>query len=268
MASSSASSASPLLMPIPAYAYEKGGVRLAFFTAQGGVSQAPYESLNCSYGSQDERDNVNENRRLVRLAMGAENASLVTLYQHHSSDVMVVEKAWSQNDAPKADGMVTTQKGIMLGILTADCGPILFVDEERAIIGAAHSGWRGTLLGVNENVIDAMVKKGAQLEAIKVFIGPMIGQTSYEVGEDVYAQVLNHHPENACFFIKGKAEGKYMFDLPSLIEKSLQRKGIKHILQLSMDTYQDEQRFFSYRRNYHRDISDYGRNICAIMIAE
>ena len=110
---------------------------------------------------------------------------------------------------------------------------------------------------------ESIEKQGLRLEE-----GSMIGQTSYEVGEDVYAQVLNHHPENACFFIKGKAEGKYMFDLPSLIEKSLQRKGIKHILQLSMDTYQDEQRFFSYRRNYHRAISDYGRNICAIMITE
>lgn len=273
-----------------AYEHEENGIKLAFFTRQGGVSPAPYYSLNCGYGSKDEEANVSMNRSRVAQYLEVKEEALLNLFQHHSDDVVLVDDLWNTKSPPKADGMVTKKRCIALSILSADCGPVLFADEEAQIIGAAHSGWRGAVKGINEKVIEAMVNIGANIENIQVYLGPMIQKNSYEVGEDVYEKVVEQWEDDDIVFtplaaknqlkaqevtsfpilnqeIGAMNEGqKYLFDLPLLIERRLRRKGIEKIIETGLDTYASPNRFFSFRRNTHQNIPDYGRGISAILL--
>ena len=243
------------------------GVRHAFFTRQGGVSEGVYASLNCGFGSNDDPGRVAENRARVtaRLGLGAE--ALVTAYQVHSAEVVSVAESWPPARAPKADGMVTRTRGLALGILTADCVPLLLADAAAGVIGAAHAGWRGAIGGVIEATARAMETLGARLAATVAVIGPCIQQASYEVGDDLRDAVLGADRTATDLFRMGDAGGKFLFDLPGFVARRLERLDLGTIGRIAADTCADEARFFSYRRATKRGETDYGRELSVIALA-
>lgn len=241
-------------------------IRHGFFTRQGGYSEGVYESLNCGYGSDDARENIDKNRTHVATSLGINPAQLISLHQVHSADVVTVDKIWKEQDKPKADGFVTATPGIGLGILTADCTPVLFADRIEPVIGAAHAGWRGALAGVTSAVIDAMIALGARRENIMAAIGPTISQENYEVGPELRDSFLAQDTENEKFFIPSQKAGHLMFDLPAYVENLLHKQGIHMVENMALCTYADDTRFFSYRRGYHQQAVDYGRQISAITL--
>jgi len=241
-------------------------VRHGFFCRTGGVSEGLYTSLNCGYGSGDKAENVTENRRRALAEMDLEGGQLVTAYQVHSPDVVEVTKPWAREDSPKADAMVTRQRGIVLGILTADCVPVLFADAEAGVVGAAHAGWKGALTGVTDATIAAMVSLGAEIPRIVAGIGPAIAQRSYEVGPEFPAPFLEQDPANADFFCPAPRAGHSLFDIKGYVARRLSRAGLKTIQALPCDTCAEEARFFSYRRSCHRKEPDYGRGLSAIYL--
>ncbi|MBR0714585.1 peptidoglycan editing factor PgeF [Bradyrhizobium liaoningense] len=241
------------------------GLRHAFFTREGGVSSGIYAALNGGLGSNDDPANVAENRRRMAEHVGVAPERFVSLHQIHSPDALVAEGAWPAGPRPKGDALVTNTPGIALGISTADCGPVLFVDPHARVIGGAHAGWKGALTGVLESTIDAMEKLGATRSGIIAAIGPLIRQESYEVGNEFVARFIEADAVNAVFFIPSVREGHAMFDLAGFIRQRLDRAGILMIDDLGLDTYADE-RFFSYRRSVHRKEPDYGRHIHAIAL--
>ncbi len=246
-----------------------GGDKIShgFFTRGGGVSSGIYSGLNCGPGSGDHPKNVKKNRQLAMDELG--DGNLLTCYQVHSPDVITVSEPWPENQLPKADGMVTNRSGIALGILTADCAPVLLADIAGGVIGALHAGWKGAVLGVVENTVKAMVDLGADLSRTVSVIGPTIQQQSYEVGVDVRAQVIESNVSNGeRFFIPSGREGHYMFDLPKYVLSRLENTGIVTCVSLGLDTYADEKSFFSYRRATHNNEKDYGRILSAIMISK
>lgn len=248
------------------------GVAHGFFGRAGGVSSGIYASLNCGAGSDDEPQNVIENKRRVAAHLGANE--LITLAQVHSHRVMVIPAkagifAGMSHNTPacaggttpsEADALVTSQRGIALGILTADCGSVLFADPVEGVIGAAHAGWKGATGGVLENTVAAMEALGAQRGHIVAALGPTIAQASYEVGE-AFAQNLLQI--DASFI-----NSDHHFDLPATICARLRRMGLASVQDLAIDTYQNETDYFSYRRSTHLNESDYGRQISAIMLKE
>lgn len=237
-----------------------------FFGRRGGVSQGIYASLNCGPGSRDDSDAVAENRHRALDALGGNsNAQLVTLYQVHGTGAVTVDVPWSDDARPQADAMVTNRTGIALGILTADCAPILFADPEAGIIGAAHAGWKGALGNVMETVLAAMEQLGAKRARIAAVIGPCIGQAAYEVGQEFYDRFLAADSQHARFFATGAA-GHWQFDLPGFVHHRLARAGIAAIEQIPCCTYEQEADFFSFRRTTHRKEPDYGRQLSAIML--
>lgn len=240
-----------------------------FFTREGGVSAGVYAGLNCGSGSNDDPAAVRENRARVAGAMGLAPDRLVSLFQVHSPDVIAVDDIWSDDPEtkPRADGMVTNRPGIGLGILVADCTPVLFSDAEAGVVGAAHSGWRGAVGGVNGATIDAMMALGARRERIRAAIGPCIHQPSYEVDDGFRRNLIKDNAENEKFFVVGGREGHHQFDLPGYVASRLVEAGLQHIETLDADTYGDEARFFSFRRTTHRAEPDYGRNIAVIRLA-
>lgn len=238
-------------------------VRHGFFTREGGVSKDIYASLNCGYGSNDDSECVRENRARVALKLGAEPEKLLTVYQVHSPDVAVVTEPWTPDTAPQADAMVTAEPRIALGILTADCVPVLFADEKAHVIGAAHAGWKGAIGGVTDATVAAMERLGAQRERIAAAIGPCIARPSYEVNEDFRRRFEAEDPANERFFADARA-GHAQFDLEAYVMHRLASAGIRRIEALGLDTYADEDRFFSYRRATHRGEPDYGRQIAII----
>ncbi len=242
------------------------GLRHAFFTRAGGVSVGLYAGLNCGFGSGDSREKVAENRRLAAAALGLAPERLLTLYQTHSPDVMVVDSSWAQEEAPRADAMVTATRGLALGILTADCGPLLLADAVAGVIGAAHAGWKGALTGVLESTLQAMESLGASRTRIHAALGPCIARDSYEVGPDFPAPFLEQDPGNARFFAPKEAGGRPYFDLGGYIAARLSAAGLESVDRLAQDTYAEEARFFSYRRATHRGESDYGRGLSAICL--
>jgi hypothetical protein len=197
--------------------------------------------------------------------MGVTPDRLLTLYQVHSPDVVVATTPWDANARPKADALVTRTEGIAIGVTAADCGPILFVDPNARVIGAAHAGWKGGLTGVLESTIDAMEKLGADRGGIVAAIGPLIRQPSYEVGSEFVERFLDADAGNAMFFLPGERDGHSMFDLPGFIRMRLENAGVLMIDDVGIDTYSDE-RFFSYRRSVHRREPDYGRHVHAIAL--
>jgi YfiH family protein len=240
-------------------------IRHAFFTRQGGVSDGIYATLNGGLGSSDEPAKVAENRRRMTEALNVTPDNLVSVYQTHSADAVVVEGQWT-GERPKADGMVTNRRGIALGITTADCGPVLFADAGAGVIGAAHAGWRGAVTGVLEATIEAMEKLGARRNRVVAVLGPTISQRAYEVGPDFMQRVDEIAPGNQRFFRPSEKPGHAMFDLPGFIGARMAAAGIASFSNLDLCTYSDEERFFSYRRTTHRGEPDYGRLISAIAL--
>jgi polyphenol oxidase len=235
-----------------------------FFGRGGGISDGVYASLNCGPGSRDDAAAVTENRVRAVAAL-APGAKLVSLAQIHSAHVHTVEADWDFAARPDGDGVVTALPGIMLGILTADCAPVLFADAQAGVIGAAHAGWKGALAGVVENTVAAMEKLGAKAAQITAAIGPAISQANYEVGEDLRARF---GAEEARFFVPSDRPGYFRLDLPRYVAQRLRLAGIGRIDTLGLCTYPPENGFFSYRRTTHRGEADYGREISAIVIPE
>jgi polyphenol oxidase len=237
----------------------------AFLGRQGGESTGIYSSLNVGLGSGDDPAAVTENRKRAAEAV-LPGASLATLYQVHSAEVITVTKAFADEDRPHADAMVTNIPGLLLGILTADCAPVLFTDEKAGVIGAAHAGWKGALGGVTDATLNAMEALGADRSRIAAAIGPCIAQASYEVDEGFARRFEDADPANERFFKAGRA-GHHQFDLEAYVAARLAAAGITRVEAMGLDTYANSDRFFSYRRTTHRGEPDYGRQISLIGIS-
>jgi YfiH family protein len=242
-------------------------IRHAFFTRAGGVSKGVYASLNGGTGSNDDQAKVSENRARMAAALAVAPEHLLTAYQIHSPHVITVDKPWTHEARPRADGMVSRMPNIALGVSTADCGPVLFADAEAGVIGAAHAGWRGAFTGVIEATIAAMENLGARRERIAVALGPMIRQDNYEVGPEFVARFREGDPANARFFKPSVRAGHAMFDLAGYIAHRLKGAGIAEIDNLDLCTCADPERFYSYRRMTLRKEPDYGRHINAIALS-
>ena len=236
-----------------------------FFGRKGGVSQGIFASLNCGPGSGDVRADVIENRRRAAGALG-NTAHLLTLYQIHSPHVATVTAPWQIGEGPQADAMVTNVAGIALGILTADCAPVLFADAEAGVIGAAHAGWKGALGGVTDSTVAAMESLGAKRHRIAAAIGPCISQTNYEVGPEFRDKFADADSRNLRFFAPGDRAHHYRFDLEGYVAQRLSGAGLAATTQLSACTYASESDFFSFRRATHRAENDYGRQVSAIVL--
>lgn len=238
------------------------GVPHGFLGRSGGVSQGEMWGLNVGYGSGDDRDLIAENRRRAVDAV-LPGAQLATVHQVHSPTVVYVETPWPQDDRPHADAMVTDRSGILLGVLAADCAPVLFSEAHAGLIGAAHSGWRGAVSGVNEATIGAMEALGARRDRIAAVVGPSVSQASYEVDQGFRDRFLEQDEANDRFFVEGPT-GKPHFDLSGYILQRLSEAGIQSAEALRVDTYSEPERFYSYRRSTHRNEPSYGRQISMI----
>ena len=241
-----------------------GRVPHGFLGRRGGVSTGDLAGLNTGYGSNDDREAIDENRRLAVEALLPE-ADLATVHQVHSAEVVYAEAPWPHAQRPHADAMVTDQPGLLLAILTADCAPVLFADPEAGVVGAAHAGWRGALAGVTDSTIAAMEHLGAGRDRLVAAVGPCIGQPSYEVDEAFRDRFLADDPRNERFFaLAGSA--KPHFDLTGYVVHRLLAAGITEVEALRLDTYADADRFYSYRRATHLGQADYGRQLSAIAV--
>ena len=255
----------PLRSPLLETARARG-IRHGFFTRAGGVSNGIFHSLNVGLGSGDSPEAVKENRERVAAWMNVPVGNLLTLHQCHSADVVVVEADFS-GARPRADAMVTRLPGLALGVLTADCGPVLFADVEERVIGAAHAGWKGALTGVLENTIAAMERLGASRERILAVLGPSISGKHYEVGPEFIDRFVSQDTNNARYFTPSVKGDHAMFDLPAYTMDRLARLGIRGEA-VGNCTYADDKNFYSYRRATHRGEPDYGRQISAISLEE
>lgn len=237
----------------------------AFFTREGGVSQGPYASLNVGVGSGDDPDAVAENRRRAAAHFGAAGEQLRTGYQIHSAEVVIAETE-APHGRPRADGLVTREPGLVLGVLAADCAPVLLADAEAGVVGAVHAGWRGALAGVVEAGVAAMEGLGARRHRIAAAVGPCIGPPSYEVGLEFLAAFTAADPAFAGFFAPGVSEAKRQFDLPGFVLARLAMAGIAEAEWTGADTCADAARFFSNRRSFLGGEADYGRLLSAISL--
>ncbi len=242
------------------------GISHGFFTRQGGVSTGIYGALNCGLGSKDDPALVRENRARVARALGAPREEVTTLYQIHSATALVIDAPFAPGAVPRADALVTRTPGLVIGAMAADCTPVLFADPHARIVAAAHAGWRGALGGILESTIAAMVGIGAERRRIRAAVGPCINQPAYEVGPEFEAEFLRADPENARFFVRSSTGTRSHFDLPGYVEYRLSQAGLGIVERRSPCTYENESRFFSYRRATHRKEPDYGRQISAIVL--
>lgn len=242
------------------------GVRHAFFERAGGVSEGLYSSLNCGYGAKDPAANVSTNRKRALGALDLDADRLVIPYQVHSDQAMVVQRPWTREDAPKVDAMATREPGLALGILTADCVPVLLADAEARVVGGAHAGWRGALNGVLQAVVDAMVSLGAAPRRIVAGIGPAIGADSYEVGPEFPGAFLAEAESNRVFFRPAARRGHFLFDIKGYVEHRIRATGVSVVETTSYDTCAETERFFSYRRACLRQEPDYGRGLSTICL--
>ncbi|WP_324743608.1 peptidoglycan editing factor PgeF [Tsuneonella sp. CC-YZS046] len=238
------------------------GLPHGFLTRRGGVSSGIAAGLNVGLGSGDDGEAVMENRRRAARAV-LPGARLVTVYQVHSPDAAIVDEPWSEDARPRADALVTRRRGLVLGIVTADCAPVLLADRAAGVVGAAHAGWKGARGGVIESAVAAMEALGARRDGIVAAIGPCIAQASYEVGQDFRERF---GPGDQEFFAPGRA-GHYQFDLEGFVARRLADAGVGGVERLGLDTYADEERFFSYRRATHRGEGNYGRQFSLIGLA-
>ena len=242
------------------------GIAHGFFTRQGGVSAGLYASLNCGFGSLDDRGAVRDNRNRVAAFLGTHGDRLLTAYQVHSSETVVVTEPWTADTMPKADGLVTRVRGLALGALAADCAPILFADPDAGVIGAAHAGWKGALNGVLEATIATMESIGAKRNRIRAALGPCISRVAYEVGPEFEAQFLARDSASVRFFHRPSPDARPHFDLPGFVLARLAVSGIDTVESCTTCTYAAPNRFFSYRRTTHLREPDYGRQIAAIVL--
>ncbi|HUN42193.1 MAG TPA: peptidoglycan editing factor PgeF [Acetobacteraceae bacterium] len=234
-----------------------------FFTRLGGVSTGPFASLNCSLSSADDRGAVLENRARAARAIGAEPAALLGLTQVHGVGVVHATASWAAGQGPRADAMVTNRPGIALGIITADCAPVLFCDPEAGVVGAAHAGWRGAVAGVLEATVVAMRGLGAR--RVAAAIGPCIRQESYEVGAELRDAVLARDPADDRFFAPGRREAHWQFDLPGYCAARLETADVA-VAMLDVDTMADAARFFSHRRRTLSGGGPIGHQVSAIRL--
>lgn len=239
-----------------------GDLPHGFLGRRGGVSTGIHAGLNVGLGSEDDRDAVHENRRRAACAV-LPGARLVTLHQHHSADTITVRVPWEDGVRPRGDALVTDRPGLLLGILTADCAPVLLADPAAGVVGAAHAGWQGALAGVTDTVLLSMEALGARRERVVAAIGPCIARASYEVADGFLRRFAAADPENARFFAPGRA-GHHQFDLESYVAHRLVTAGVTRVEALGLDTYADAGRFFSYRRATHRGEPGYGREISLV----
>lgn len=242
------------------------GLAHGFFTREGGISEGIYAGLNCGAGSKDDRPRVAENRKRVAHWLGTEPGRLLTCYQIHSTDAVIVKEPWPPGAMPRADALVTKVPGIAVGAMAADCAPVLFADPEARVVAAAHAGWKGALNGILESTIAVMTSLGARRQRIRAALGPCIGAQSYEVGPEFEARFIAVDPEYAAFFQRRDLSARPTFDLPGFVLARLARAGLDTLENCTACTYSDEARLFSYRRATHRREADYGRQISAIML--
>lgn len=242
--------------------HRKNGVRHGFFTRQGGVSTGLYDSLNAGLGSNDVREHVVENRARICEALGVQSDQLATPHQIHSNHVHI-QQAYIMPERPQADGIVTNQQNLAIGVVSADCGPVLFSDAKNGVIGAAHAGWRGAFDGVLEQTIGKMEQLGAERSAIVASLGPTISQRNYEVGPEFYQTFLDRDKAYAIFFCASEKDSHFLFDLHAFIGHQLDQSGVQSEI-LGICTYANEAQYFSYRRTNHRQEPDYGRQLSAI----
>ncbi len=238
-------------------------VSYGFYGRTGGVSDGLYDSLNCAMGSGDDQTKVLKNRALIAADLGMDDPRISTLWQCHSGLCLQISSHTSNgDDRPKGDAMVTDVPGLAIGILTADCGPVLFhgaKDNGAPVIGAAHAGWDGAMGGVLEDTVSKMQEAGAQMESIMACVGPCIQQVSYEVSEAFSHPFIEKHEESERFFKSGAKAGHMQFDLSGYIAFRLALSGIRDVRLMGVDTYRDEENCFSYRRATHRGEGVYGR---------
>lgn len=242
------------------------GVRHGFFTRTGGVSEGLFKGLNVGFGSADSPDKIAVNRGRVAEWLGVGPENLATVHQVHSPGVVVVEEPLT-GERPKADALVTDRPGIALGVLTADCGPVLYADAEAGVIGAAHAGWKGALTGVLEATIEAMERLGARRERIAAVLGPAISAENYEVGPEFVARFVAADAANDAYFAASGKDGHALFDLNRYTLDRLARAGVRASGE-NRCTYAAEGLFYSYRRATHRNEPDYGRQISAIVLED
>jgi len=236
-----------------------------FFTRRGGVSTGIYASLNCGQGSKDDRTAVRANRARVAAALAARD--LVTAHQTHSAIAIVAERAWDDARRPFADAVVTATPGLAVGVLAADCAPVLFADADAGVVGAAHAGWRGALTGVLEATISAMERLGATRARIVAAMGPLIRQANYEVGPEFLARFRAADEANERFFAPAARAGHALFDLAGYIASRLAAAGVR-CEDIGRCTYAEAETFYSYRRSVHRAEGDYGRHVNAIALVD
>ncbi len=254
------------MKPLFSHALADGPIAHGFFGRQGGVSGGIFASLNCGYGSNDETASVCENRTRVATWLGTQEPQLITLYQIHSADALHVTEPWPRTAPPKADAMATTLRGVALGVLAADCAPILLSDAKAGVIGCAHSGWKGAISGVAESIVALMERLGASRSRIQAAVGPCISQASYEVGPEFEARFVEADASNKRYFVPSPRAGHWQFDLPGYVTARLKATGIGGVEALNVCTYEHNDAYFSYRRTTHRGETDYGRNVSAIML--
>jgi hypothetical protein len=241
------------------------GVPHGFLGRKGGVSKGICAGLNVGLGSEDDPEAVRTNRRLAAEAV-APGAALTTVFQVHSPDAVYAEAAWPDDDRPHADALVTDRGGLVLGILTADCAPILFADMEAGVIAAAHAGWKGAFTGIVESTVAEMERRGASRARIAAAVGPCIARRSYEVDEAFFARFVAADAENERFFSSGRSEDHHQFDLEGFVLSRLAEAGLNRIEALGQDTYAQPDTFYSYRRATHRNEPTYGRQISLIAL--
>ena len=254
-----------MLEPITAPCLDgPAGIAHGFFTRRGGVSQGIYASLNCGLGSRDAAAAVRENRARVATHLQAE--SLLTAYQIHSPTAVVVTQAWADGQWPQADALVTATRDIAVGVLAADCAPVLFADPEAGVVAAAHAGWRGAIGGVLEAAVSSMEGLGARRERIRAAVGPCIGQAAYEVGWEFEREFLQRDPESRPYFALPDPAARPHFDLAGYALHRLRRAGLGEVGSTPSCTYARTDDFFSFRRSQAARESDYGRQISAIVL--
>jgi YfiH family protein len=255
-----------MLNPIHSTLLELPGIRHGFFTREGGASEGLYAGLNCGLGSKDQTERVLENRARVAEHLAGAKSEVLTVYQVHSGTAVRAHGPLSRDALPKADAVVTTVPGLVIGVLTADCTPVLFADPQAKVVAAAHAGWRGAVAGIIEATVEEMVKAGANRDRIRAAIGPTISQTAYEVGPEFEAEVQALDPGNRDFFMVPSSDAKAHFDLPGFVARRLGQLGLAAVDRVAPCTYANESLFFSFRRTTHRSEPDYGRQISAIVV--
>lgn len=242
------------------------GIRHGFFTRPGGVSTGIYAGLNCGLGSSDAADNVIENRRRVSAHLGGRCDGVVTLYQEHGATARFIDAPVARDALPKADAVVTATPGLVIGVLTADCAPVLFADPAAGIVAAAHAGWRGAVGGILESTLAEMERHGGRRERIAAALGPCINQAAYEVGDDFIAAAVDADASAEPYFARTAGERAH-FDLRRYVLARLKAAGVASVSDNGVCTYENESLLFSFRRTTHRKEPDYGRQISAIVVA-